>query len=200
MKYGAIILSAGKGTRFGGQKQFIKFKGMQLWEIVKEKAAQVITDNLVVVGVDVEGGSTRTESVRIGLNQLAADTDRVIILEAARPLVTIEQIKTLLNDEAKSVSFVMPLVNTVIYKNGDYINREEVYELLTPQAFDYKLLKEAYDKDTNGVFTDETRVIYETFGIKPKFIETTQNLFKVTYKRDISIITEIDNLMKEELI
>lgn len=200
MKFGAIILSAGKGTRFGEKKQFVEFNGMPLWEIVKNKAAEVVPDNIVVVGVDVEGGETRTESVRIGLDCLDDDTERVIILESARPLVTVEQIKTLLDDDAPSVTFVMPLVNTVVYRNGDYIDREKLYELLTPQAFDYKILKTAYEKDKSGVYTDETRVIFETYGIKPKFIETTQNLVKVTYKRDVSVIKEIDLMMKNGII
>jgi len=200
MKFGAIVLSAGKGTRFGEQKQFVEFNGLPLWQVVKNKAAVIVPDNIVVVGVDVAGGETRTESVRIGLDCLDGDTDRVIILEAARPLVTVEQIETLLYDDAPSVSFVMPLVNTVIFRNGDYIDREKLYELLTPQAFDYKLLKAAYEQDKDGVYTDETRVIYETYCIKPKFIETKQNLLKVTYKRDIEIIKELSKMLEEGLL
>lgn len=52
-------------------------------------------------------------------------------------MVTKEQIQQLLEDDHSSVSFVRPLVNAVIYRNGTYINREDLYELLTPQAVDY---------------------------------------------------------------
>ena len=39
--------------------------------------------------------------------------------------------------------------------------------------------------------TDETRAMFEYHGIKPHFIETSSNLFKVTYPGDLSIIESI---------
>ena len=198
MKYGAIILSAGSGTRFGAKKQYIELNGVPIWQIVQSKAIQVVpAENVVVVGIDIPGGNTRSESVRIGLNALSADTERTIILEAARPLVTVEQIIQLLQCDAPSATFVMPLVNTVIFRNGTYVNRNDLYEMLTPQAFDYRLLKRAYDQLISPDYTDETRIMYEVYGIQPCFIETTQNLHKITYQRDISILMEIDKMMKE---
>ncbi len=189
MKLGGIILAAGKGVRFQGKKQFIELNGKALWLHVYDKLLQVVKkENIIVVGVDIEGGETRSESVKKGLNELNNSIDRVIILEAARPLVTVHQIEILLNDKNKSSTFVMPLVNTVIYKDGRYINREDLYELLTPQAFDFKLLKAAYNSGKYHNKTDETRVMFEEYGIKPNFIETGENLLKVTYKKDIPII------------
>ena len=94
----------------------------------------------------------------------------------------------LLNDESPSVTFVRPLVNTVIFRDGKYINRNELYDMLTPQAFDYKMLMEAYASNKFNDMTDETRVMYEYFGVKPHLIETDNNLFKVTYPGDMSII------------
>ena len=126
-----------------------------------------------------------------GLKALNEETDRVIILEAARPLVTLEQIQTLLDSKASSISFVMPVVNTVVYRDGNYIDRNKLYDLLVPQAFDYKLLKKAYETGKYSDMTDETRVMYEEFGIKPCFVETDQNLFKVTYPRDLAILESI---------
>ena len=149
------------------------------------------SDNIVVVGVDIPGGETRTESVVKGLHQLSPNTERVIIAEAARPLVTKRQIEEILYVNAPSVSFVMPLVNTIIKREGIYINREEMYELLTPQAFDYQLICRALYSGKFKNMTDETRVMFEFYGIKPHLIETTENLFKVTYKRDLPIIESL---------
>ena len=195
--YGAIILAAGKGERFQGKKQDIEFHGKPIWRYAYDLSRQIIPENyIVIVGRDIKGGTYRSESVINGLRALPSDTKRVIILEAARPLVTLEQISILLNNDHASVSFVMPLVNTVVKRDGTYLNRDELYELLTPQAFDYKLLKEAY---LNGKFTDmtdETRVMYEYHGIKPFFIETGQNLFKLTYKRDIPILESIYQMQR----
>lgn len=195
----AIILAGGSGTRFGNEKkQFYKFHGKMLYQIVLDKVLEIIDrENIVIVGVDVPGGETRSKSVMNGLAKLDKCYDRVIILEAARPLVTIEQINQLLDDNDPSVSFVMPCVNTPIYRNGKYINRNDLYDLLVPQAFDFKKLKDAYSTGKYSDYTDETKIMFEEYGITPKLIETKQNLYKVTYKRDIAVLESIDELMKE---
>lgn len=193
---GAVILAGGRGERFHGQKQFVRLRGVPLWQIVRDKAAEVLGgQNLVVVGVDVPGGETRTQSVMNGLRALNPRTTRVIILEAARPLVRPDQIRELLSAAEPSVSFVMPLVNTVVGRKGQYLDRNELYELLTPQAFDYRRLAQALDSGRFSDMTDETRVMYEYWNIPPRFIETTENLLKVTYQRDIFIM---ERLMEEE--
>ena len=188
IKKGAIILAGGNGERFGGKKQFCLIDGKPLWRIVYDKVYEVIKDNIVVVGVDVESGVTRTMSVVNGINALDNNTDRVIILEAARPLVTIYDIYNLLNNDFYSVSLVKPLVNTVVYRNVKYINRNDLYELLTPQAFNYKMLFDALNTKKYFDYTDETRIMFEHYGIKPYFIETRSKLMKVTYKEDLEII------------
>ena len=133
-----------------------------------------------------------------GLEALPKDTDRVIIVEAARPMVTKEQVEKLLAIDHPSVSFVRPLVNTVIYRNGTYINREDLFDLLTPQAFDYNMLLKAYQSGHFSDMTDETRAMFEFYGVKPHFVETGSNLFKVTYPGDLDIIESIYASLKAE--
>lgn len=192
MQYSVILLGAGKGTRYKTAKQDVLFHNKPLWRYAYETALDIVGENrIVAVGKDVPGGDTRTSSVLKGLEALTADTDRVVIVEAARPMVTKDQILQLLTDTHPSTSFVRPLVNTIVYRDGRYINREELYDLLTPQAFDYKLLLEAYSSGKFSDMTDETRVMFEYYGIKPHFIETGSNLFKVTYPGDLDIIESI---------
>lgn len=193
---GAVVLAGGRGERFHGKKQFVELDGTPLWKIVRDKAAEVIqNENIVVVGVDVPGGETRTKSVINGLRALCPEVSRVIILEAARPLVRLDQIRELLCAPEPSVSFVMPLVNTVIRRTGEYLERSELYELLTPQAFDRHKLMEALNSGRFTDMTDETRVMYEYWNIPPRLIETSENLIKVTYQRDIAIV---ERLWREE--
>ena len=189
---GAIILAGGNGERFQGKKQFYVINGKPLWRHVYDKIQTVLeNNNIVVVGVDISGGKSRTESVIYGIRSLSSNTKRVIIAEAARPLVTRAQIREILSDNHPSCSFVMPLVNTVVKREGMFLNREELYELLVPQAFDFQLLKTALDSGKFKNMTDETRVMFEYHGIKPHFIETTENLIKVTYQRDLPIIESL---------
>lgn len=185
----AVVLAAGQGTRFGGTKQDIEFMGKPLWKHVYDAAIKLVDkSHIIVVGKDVQGGNTRSMSVQNGLKALPQDTDRVIILEAARPLVTQQQIRTLLEDTHEASSFVMPLVNTVIGRDGTYYDREKMYNLLTPQAFDYAMLLKAYQSGKYEDLTDDTKVIYDYYGIKPFLIPTVGNLFKVTYPEDIAML------------
>ena len=198
MRAGAVLLAAGSGVRFGGRKQDMVFHGLPVWRYAYDVLSSFVERrHLVVVGQDMPGGDTRTLSVSIGLAYLPSDTERVIIAEAARPFVLPEQIDVLLKDAHDSVSFVKPLVNTVIFRNGTYINRQELYELLTPQAFSFPLLKYAYDHRPSDDFTDETRIMYEVHGIKPFFIETGQNLFKLTYREDLAVLEALYQQRKE---
>ena len=190
--FGAILLAAGSGTRYHGKKQDIIFHDKPVWRYAYETALSVVgEENIVAVGKDILGGATRTGSVMNGLAALPKEIDRVIIVEAARPMVTKVQVIQLLQDPYPSSTFVRPLVNTVIYRNGTFINRGDLYDLLTPQAFDRKMLQEAYQSGRFNDMTDETRVMFEYHGVKPHFIETDSNLFKITYPGDLDIIESI---------
>ena len=193
MKYGAIVLAAGFSTRYGGaKKQDLEFHGKPIWRYSYDTVKSIVgNDYTIAVGKDMPGGETRSESVIIGLKALPKDTDRVIILDAARPMVTIKQIKELLENSNPSVTFVRPMVNTPIFRDGTYVNRSDMYDMLVPQAFDYELLVEAYESGRFKDMTDETRVMFEFHGIKPTLIETENNLYKVTYPGDLYIIESI---------
>lgn len=197
MQYGAVLLAAGKGTRFRGTKQDLEFHGKPIWRYPYELLQRLVDPaHLVAVGKDLPGGATRSQSVLIGLRALPEDTQRVIIVESARPMVTERQLRLLLEDPHPSTSFVTALVDTVVYRTGAYLNREELYDLLTPQAFDYRLLRIALENGDFASYTDETRVMLEYHGIKPHFLETGTNLHKVTYPEDVAVLESIYLQMK----
>lgn len=185
---GAVILAGGKGTRFHQQKQFVKLWGKELWRHVYDKVCQLIPkENVVVVGVDIKGGETRSGSVMNGINYLKGCT-KVLLVEAARPMVTLEQLKELMNTNADSITFVAPCVDTIIMKDKTYLNRNDCLRMQTPQCFNLDLLKKAYDTGKYTDMTDETRVMFEEYSILPTFVEGGDNLFKVTYPKDIAFI------------
>lgn len=190
---GAVILAAGKGSRFGGPKQHIQIDGVPLWGHVKATATSVLPGScVVVVGIDIPGGATRTASVQAGLNHLASKgLEQVAILEAARPLLTRRQLADLVSAPGESKTFTKPLVNTVIMKNKSYLNRDEMLELLTPQCFDFQLLKHALDSGTFTDVTDETRIMWEYHQIPPIFLDGGNNLVKITYPSDLHVIRRL---------
>ena len=185
---GAIILAAGKGTRFHEQKQFVHFIGKPLWRHTYDTALAVIPkENIVVVGVDIMGGETRSKSVLAGLNHLH-DIAKVVIIDAARPLLRADQIQNLIDCKALSISSVMPVVDTVITTDKQYLDRSKCLRLQSPQAFDFELLKKAYSTGKYPDMTDDTRVMFEEYGIAPEFVTGGENLFKVTYPQDLEYL------------
>lgn len=192
-----IILAGGSGTRFGGKvkKQFLEFHGKELWRYMYDTALTVLPkENIVVVGIDIPGGETRSGSVKNGLAWCAekGDCSRVVICEAARALVTTAQLTEIIEYDSPSCCFVNPVVDTVILTDKTYLTRSECRHLVSPQAFDFQLLWKAYtDCDLSEIRTDETRLMYDVYGIKPDFLEGAENLYKVTYPKDIAVIEAI---------
>lgn len=201
MKTYMIILAGGSGTRFGGpvKKQFLMFHGKELWRYMYDTACDVLPkEQIVVVGIDIPGGATRSGSVKNGLDWVAShgDCDKVVICEAARALVTKQQLQDIISFDSKSCCFVNPVVDTVILTDKTYLTRSECRHLVSPQAFDFDLLYKAYENcDLGEMRTDETRLMNDTYAIKPDFLEGGENLYKVTYPKDIAILEAIYNTL-----
>lgn len=193
----AIILAGGSGTRFGGntRKQFLMFHGKELWRHIYDSVTCILPkENVVVVGVDIPGGETRSGSVKNGLDWVKQKgcCRRVVCFEAARALVTKQQIQTIVDNDAPSCCFVNPVVDTVILKDKTYLTRSECLHLVSPQAFDFNMLYQAYENcDLGEMRTDETRLMNDTYGIKPEFLDGGENLYKVTYPKDLAVIESI---------
>ena len=199
-----IILAGGHGTRFGGpvRKQYLMFHGKELWRYMYDTACAVLPkENIVVVGIDIPGGATRSGSVKNGLDWIKSkgDCTHVVICEAARALVSTKQLEEIVASTSPSCCFVRPVVDTVILTDKTYLTRSECRHLVSPQAFDFNLLYKAYENcDLSEMRTDETRLMDDVYGIKPDFLEGDENLYKVTYPKDIAIIEVIYQSMKEK--
>lgn len=92
-----IVLAAGRGTRFGGAKQFHTLHGRPLVDHVVQVAAAVCEGLVVVlppgvawagppVARTVAGGETRSSSVRAGLAAVPDGAEIVVVHDAAHPL------------------------------------------------------------------------------------------------------------------
>ena len=169
-----------------------------MYKHIYDTLCKIIPANqIVVVGVDIEGGNTRCASVKRGLEYLSeiGTFTRVVICEAARCLVTMEQLQQIIHSDSKSICYVNPVVDTVILNDKTYINRADCFHLVSPQAFDFELLYKAYEQaDLGEIRTDETRLMYETYGIEPDFLIGGDNLFKVTYPKDVSVLESVYQL------
>src|SRR5689334_16707651 len=102
----ALIVAAGKGERAGGDvpKQFQLLGGLPLVEHARrafaahpriDRVVTVLGDGQSAAGETVTGGAARRDSVRNGLEAIG-DATRVLIHDAARPIVPADVIDRLL--------------------------------------------------------------------------------------------------------
>ena len=134
----------------------------------------------------VEGGKSRAESVFNGFLRISKPCQYVLIHDAARPNIKINLIRSVIKGLSDH-PIVIPAIkltdtiketdNNIIVKT---INRENLVAVQTPQGFDYKLLKDCYEKTTNrDSFTDEAGLM-ESIGIRGKIMSGDKNNIKLT--------------------
>jgi len=102
----AVVVAAGRGTRFGRLKQFEMLGGRRVLERALAPARQCCDGVVLVVppGTDLDGpldgelgvladsvvtgGSTRSDSVRNGLGAVPSTAEVIVVHDAARPLAS----------------------------------------------------------------------------------------------------------------
>jgi 2-C-methyl-D-erythritol 4-phosphate cytidylyltransferase len=141
----------------------------------------------------VAGGAQRQDSVRAGLEQLRPEAGYVAVHDAARPLVTPEQIERVfvLAREHGGAALAEPITDTL--KRADEnrfvsggVSREGLYAMQTPQIFSRKLLVDAYAAVAahNLSVTDEVSAV-EHLGAKVLLVPNEEFNIKITYPRDL---------------
>lgn len=150
-----------------------------------------------VVGV---GGATRAQSVLAGLHALRARGafahDWVLVHDAARCLVTPEQINTLLEacqDDPVGGLLAHPLADTLKLAQSDRVastvDRSDKWLAQTPQMFRMGLLTQALELAGDTV-TDESSAL-EAMGLQPRLVKGSAQNFKVTFAEDFALAEAI---------
>ena len=148
------------------------------------------------------GGATRAESVLAGLRELvtlgAHDTDWVLVHDAARCLVTPEQINALIDacqDDAVGGLLAHKLADTLKAEaNGRVahtLDRADKWLAQTPQMFRIGVLTKALVQ-AGAAVTDEASAI-EAMGLSPLLVPGNAQNFKVTYPEDFALAAAILN-------
>ena len=143
----------------------------------------------------VAGGRTRSDSVRLGFEALAAsDGDIVAIHDAARPFVTVEEIAAVLSAAQKTGAAIaaVPVVDTMKRTSSNLIvetiDRDGLYGAATPQAFRVEVLRRAMA--AGGEATDEA-ALCERLGIAVAIVPVSRFCFKITTPEDLELAEAI---------
>lgn len=142
----------------------------------------------------VAGGQTRVDSVRKGLLVLDADTRFVAIHDAARPLISagiVEEALRVCYDE-KAVIVAVPVKSTIKRVDPkartvvDTIDRENLWEIQTPQVFSRELIEEAHNHAASHNATDDAMLV-EEIGAPVRIVDGDYRNIKVTTPEDLLI-------------
>ncbi|MFD9334118.1 2-C-methyl-D-erythritol 4-phosphate cytidylyltransferase [Streptomyces sp. NPDC060028] len=147
----------------------------------------------------VPGGETRQESVRAGLDALPADVTSVLIHDAARPLVPVDTVDSVIEavrDGAPAVVPGLPLADTVKEVEPGRPGapepvvatpeRARLRAVQTPQGFDLATLVRAHEKiAVNGEGATDDAGMVEQLGITVMVVPGHEEAFKVTRPLDL---------------
>lgn len=211
----ALIVAAGVGERAGAGalKQFRALHGVAMLRrsvlafvdvpeidgvaIVIGRGQEAHAEE-VLAGLDrlpfVTGGPTRQDSVRLGLEALAAQApDFVLIHDAARPFVSRELIGNLIAALRGGADAAVPLLavsDTLKRRTADgawiTVPREDLYRAQTPQAFRFAAILEAHRARAGLAVTDDM-ALAELAGLHIALVPGEEINTKMTKPEDFQL-------------
>ena len=164
-------------------------------EDIDDLKALVCINGIKKVSCIVVGGETRQESAIKGFKHVSEKAAFVAIHDGARCLVTPEIIDAVISEaETYSAATAATQVTDTVKISDDKgfikktINRENVWNVQTPQVFDKKLYAEAITgAKQSGLNATDDCMMVENIGFKVKLVETGKENIKITVREDIAL-------------
>ncbi len=212
----AIILAGGSSNRLSSNipKQFIKASnGKKIIDFSIEafEKNQYIDELFIVlpeIWIEqfrneykdyklVIGGDERYKSSKKGLLACSRKSRNIILHDAARPLITQKLINNCINylKEYDAAAPFIDVNDSLIMKNDvvQYLDRDKIKLIQTPQAFNKKILMSAITNMRNDISDDMSAVLDYNKDTHAKFFQGDIYNFKITHDLDIKIFNEIIN-------
>jgi 2-C-methyl-D-erythritol 4-phosphate cytidylyltransferase len=215
-----IIAAGGKGVRFQSDtpKQLLILKGRTVfaWTLQSFLKSREIDEIIVAYPKDedhgvyeeilkqekvsrytlVKGGETRYRSVRNAFDSIdkANKNDLVLIHDAARPLLPLTLLKSLIETALQKGSAipVLPLQETVKEVSNEAIirtiRRDNLFAAQTPQVFQYGLLKNAYSAVEEAPDLTDESILLEKAGIAVAVVKGERRNMKITEREDLELV------------
>lgn len=198
----SVILSGGKGERFGSRepKQYHSLNGKEVIGYVVDTLKQSIqTDKILIVAsrpLDydadyVQGGKTHNESVRNGLDYIRENypCKNVLFVDSARPFITAQTVDLFFSrlSEYEAVITAQHITDS-LGKNGEqFVERAEYYLIQKPEAFRFDMLYDCFDAESaRTAIVQQLPVNTQLY----KCFDIGMNM-KITYPDDLVIAEQL---------
>ena len=212
---GAVIVAAGTASRMegvdkvmapiGGEPMIVRtVRAFQNCDAIKQIIV-VTRQDLIVPIMDLchefskvqavlVGGSSRQESVEIGLGALSSDMKLVAVQDGARPLITWEVIDRTVRaaNTYGAAAPAVPVKDTIKVVQGGLVaetpDRSTLQAVQTPQVFDIDLLSGALKKarEDGAAVADDCSAV-ERLSMSVKIVEGDERNIKVTTPIDLKV-------------
>lgn len=212
---GAVIVAAGSASRMGGIDKVMAPLGgepMILRTVRAFEDCVTVKEIVIVTREDlmgpiaelcsgftkirsvVQGGSSRQESVKLGLLALSKEVRLAAVHDGARPLVSGELIDKVIRAAHSygAAAPAIPMKDTIKVFEGGFIaatpDRSTLRAVQTPQVMDRDLLLGALEKaEQEGIaLTDDCSAV-EHIGMRVRLVEGEERNLKVTTPLDLKI-------------
>tara|TARA_X000000368_G_C23035574_1_gene714434 strand:- start:566 stop:1222 length:657 start_codon:yes stop_codon:yes gene_type:complete len=212
----SIVLAAGSGSRFGGNKQnaMLGHQRVVEWSVA---AASSCSDGVVLVAnpetvndaftadaeIVVAGGHSRSQSVRKGLKAVPPEATIIVVQDAARPGASTNLYRTVIEAVkagADAAVPALPVVDTLKrvvetahgIKVKETVDRADLMAIQTPQAFKRQILEAAHESGDEA--TDDAGLV-EAVGGTVNIVPGELAAIKITTPQDLDIAAELMGLI-----
>ena len=212
---GAVIVAAGSASRMGGIDKVMAPLGgepMILRTVRAFEDCEAVKEIVIVTREDlmgpiaelcsgftkirsvVQGGSSRQESVKLGLLAFSKEVRLAAVHDGARPLVSGELIDKVIRAAHSygAAAPAIPVKDTIKIFEGGFIaatpDRSTLRAVQTPQVIDRDLLLGALEKaeQEGTALTDDCSAV-EHIGMRVRLVEGEERNLKVTTPLDLKI-------------
>jgi 2-C-methyl-D-erythritol 4-phosphate cytidylyltransferase len=136
----------------------------------------------------VEGGASRSASVRCGLAAVPDEADVIVVHDAARPLATAALFDAVVASATGHGAAIcaVPVSDTIKRVDGglviDTLDRDHLVAVQTPQAFDAALLRRAH---ASGAEATDDAALVELLGASVSVVPGDAHNVKITTPADL---------------
>ncbi|WP_095296155.1 bifunctional 2-C-methyl-D-erythritol 4-phosphate cytidylyltransferase/2-C-methyl-D-erythritol 2,4-cyclodiphosphate synthase [Helicobacter sp. 13S00482-2] len=211
-----VVMAAGNSSRFCSsnptcnhiKKQWLRTQTLPLWQKVANDFSKLYDFKKIIITASKEdfeymkkisdfeivlGGNSRQESLKNAIKKV--QTEFILTTDVARWNMDKDVWDRMLESFDDSIDCIVPYLNvsdTAMYE-GQYINRESLKLIQTPQLSRLSKLKSSLDVQE---FTDESSAINYHNG-KIIYVKGSPKLTKLTYYEDIHFLNQLPPVSNE---